>query len=90
MSGRLEGKSAIVFGAGSSGPGWGNGKAAAVAYAREGACVACVDLAPEAVLPALAPTLVAAGRLRGVLDHERNDPPVPRTVGTAPRRLPGG
>ena len=48
MSGRLQGKSAIVFGAGSSGPGWGNGKAAAVAYAREGASVACVDLAPEA------------------------------------------
>lgn len=35
---------AIVFGAGSSGPGWGNGKAAAVAYARAGAHVACVDL----------------------------------------------
>lgn len=48
MSGRLEGKSAIVFGAGSSGPGWGNGKTAAVAYAREGASVACVDLLAEA------------------------------------------
>ncbi|MEO3388470.1 SDR family oxidoreductase [Mesorhizobium sp. CAU 1741] len=48
MSDRLKGKSAIVFGAGSSGPGWGNGKAAAVAYAREGARVCCVDLMPEA------------------------------------------
>src|SRR5690606_10242239 len=48
VSGRLNGKSAIVFGAGSSGPGWGNGKAAAVAYAREGARVACVDLVAEA------------------------------------------
>ena len=48
MSGRLQGKSAIVFGAGSSGPGWGNGKAAAVAYAREGARVACVDLVSDA------------------------------------------
>ena len=37
MVDRLKGKTAIVFGAGSSGPGWGNGKAAAVAYAREGA-----------------------------------------------------
>lgn len=37
-----------MFGAGSSGPGWGNGKAAAVAYAREGARVACVDLLEEA------------------------------------------
>lgn len=44
MAARLRDKTAIVFGAGSSGPGWGNGKAAAVAYAREGARVACVDL----------------------------------------------
>jgi NAD(P)-dependent dehydrogenase (short-subunit alcohol dehydrogenase family) len=48
MIDRLKGKTAIVFGAGSSGPGWGNGKAAAVAYAREGARIACVDLAREA------------------------------------------
>lgn len=44
MADRLKGKIAIVFGAGSAGPGWGNGKAAAVAYAREGASVACIDL----------------------------------------------
>ena len=48
MPGRLHGKTAIVFGAGSSGPGWGNGKAAAVAYAREGAAVACIDLNGDA------------------------------------------
>jgi len=47
MGDRLKGKTAIVFGAGSSGSGWGNGKAAAVAYAREGARVACVDLVQE-------------------------------------------
>lgn len=39
---------AIVFGAGSSGPGWSNGKAAAVAYARAGAKVVCFDLNQEA------------------------------------------
>jgi len=44
MGERLRNKIAVVFGAGSSGPGWGNGKAAAVAYAREGAAVACIDL----------------------------------------------
>ena len=44
MADRLENKVALVFGAGSIGEGWGNGKAAAVAYAREGAVVACVDL----------------------------------------------
>jgi NAD(P)-dependent dehydrogenase (short-subunit alcohol dehydrogenase family) len=48
MPDRLKGKVAIVFGAGSSGPGWGNGKAAAVAYAREGAQVACIDLIESA------------------------------------------
>jgi NAD(P)-dependent dehydrogenase (short-subunit alcohol dehydrogenase family) len=42
-SGRLEKKVAIVVGGGSSGPGWGNGKATATLFAREGARVAVVD-----------------------------------------------
>ena len=41
--GRLEGKVAIITGAGSSGPGVGNGKAAAVLFAREGAKVLLAD-----------------------------------------------
>jgi len=46
---KLEGKTALVFGAdsvdvGSSHSGWGNGKACAVSYAREGAHVVAVDL----------------------------------------------
>nr|CAD6430950.1 NAD(P)-dependent oxidoreductase [Rhizobium sp. Q54] len=45
---RMNGKVVLVFGAGSVGPGWGNGKAAAVAYAREGGKVVCVDVDPEA------------------------------------------
>jgi NAD(P)-dependent dehydrogenase (short-subunit alcohol dehydrogenase family) len=45
---KLQGRTALVFGAGSSGPGWGNGKAAAVAYAREGAHVVAIDLTREA------------------------------------------
>lgn len=44
MTCRLEGKTALVIGAGSVGPGWGNGKATAVLFAREGANVLCVDL----------------------------------------------
>jgi NAD(P)-dependent dehydrogenase (short-subunit alcohol dehydrogenase family) len=40
---RLKGKVALVVGAGSIGPGWGNGKATAVVFAREGAQVFCVD-----------------------------------------------
>ena len=40
---RVDGKRVAVIGAGSVGAGWGNGKAAAVTYAREGAQVLCVD-----------------------------------------------
>ncbi|MDH0740228.1 SDR family NAD(P)-dependent oxidoreductase, partial [Achromobacter spanius] len=48
MGQRVKDKVALVFGAGSSGPGWGNGKAAAALYAREGARVYAVDLRAEA------------------------------------------
>ncbi|MBA4221951.1 MAG: 3-oxoacyl-ACP reductase [Methylobacterium sp.] len=48
MAGRLEGKVAIVAGAGSIGPGWGNGKATATVFAREGAKVVCADRNLEA------------------------------------------
>ncbi|GGF55400.1 oxidoreductase [Azorhizobium oxalatiphilum] len=44
MTDRLKDKIAIVFGAGSVGPGWGNGKATAALFARNGAHVACVDI----------------------------------------------
>ena len=47
MAGRLEGKVALLFGAGQSECNydiWGNGRATAVAFAREGARVAGVDL----------------------------------------------
>lgn len=43
MAGRLDGKVAIVTGAGAVGPGWGNGRATAVLFAREGARVVIVD-----------------------------------------------
>ena len=44
MAGRLDNKVAIVSGAGSIGPGWGNGKAAACLFAREGAKVLALEL----------------------------------------------
>ena len=44
MDKRLQDKVALVIGAGSIGPGWGNGKAAAVLFARAGAKVFCVDI----------------------------------------------
>jgi NAD(P)-dependent dehydrogenase (short-subunit alcohol dehydrogenase family) len=42
-TGRLAGKVAFVTGAGSVGPGWGNGRAIAVRFAQEGARVFAVD-----------------------------------------------
>ena len=47
MAGRLAGKVAIVTGAGSRGPGLGNGKATAILFAREGARVLCADVVRE-------------------------------------------
>jgi NAD(P)-dependent dehydrogenase (short-subunit alcohol dehydrogenase family) len=48
MAGRLQGRVALITGAGSIGPGWGNGKATAVLFAREGARVVAVDRRLEA------------------------------------------
>ena len=43
MTGRLEGKVALITGAGSVGPGWGNGRAIAVRFAQEGAKIFALD-----------------------------------------------
>jgi NAD(P)-dependent dehydrogenase (short-subunit alcohol dehydrogenase family) len=49
MRKRLDGKVAIITGAGCIGPGWGNGRAAAVLFAREGANVFAVDNNPASM-----------------------------------------
>lgn len=59
MGERLKGKVALVTGAGSVGPGWGNGKAAAVLFAREGAKVLAADINPQAV-----------GETKGIIERE--------------------
>jgi len=46
---RLKDKVAIVTGAGSVGPGWGNGRAIAARFAEEGAKIFAVDLKKEAL-----------------------------------------
>ena len=51
---RLEGKIAVITGAGSSGPGLGTGKAASILFAREGAKVLLVDRNPQAAEETLA------------------------------------
>jgi NAD(P)-dependent dehydrogenase (short-subunit alcohol dehydrogenase family) len=59
MGERLQKKVAFVTGLGSVGPGWGNGKAAAVVYAREGACVFGVDI-----------NLAAAEETKAIIEEE--------------------
>jgi len=59
MSKRLQNKIAIVTGAGSSGPGWGNGKATAVLFAREGAKVLATDI-----------NLTAVEETKAIIDQE--------------------
>jgi NAD(P)-dependent dehydrogenase (short-subunit alcohol dehydrogenase family) len=49
MTGRLQDRIAIVTGAGSVGPGWGNGRATAVRFAEEGAKIFAVDRDPDSV-----------------------------------------
>src|SRR5690242_899767 len=49
MGERMRGKVVLVVGAGSALEGWGNGKAAAVLYAREGASVLLADMSEAAV-----------------------------------------
>lgn len=49
MGGRLAGKVALITGAGSVGPGWGNGRAAAALFAQEGARVVACDLYLDAM-----------------------------------------
>ncbi len=59
MIGRLKDKVAIVTGAGSVGPGWGNGKANSVSFAREGAKVFAIDI-----------SLPAAEETKGIIEKE--------------------
>jgi NAD(P)-dependent dehydrogenase (short-subunit alcohol dehydrogenase family) len=49
MAGRLDGKTALIIGAGSVGEGWGNGRATSVLFAREGARVLGIDRDAEAL-----------------------------------------
>ncbi len=59
--GRLDGKVAIVTGAGCVGPGWGNGRAIAFRFAQEGARVLAVDRAADHLTETLARVRASGG-----------------------------
>lgn len=65
MRGRFVDKVVLVTGAGSVGPGWGNGRATAVAFAAEGARVIGVDRVPEAMRETAKRVAEAGGRFEG-------------------------
>lgn len=63
MSGRLSGKVVVVTGAGSVGPGWGNGRAIAVRFAEEGAKVFAVDRDADRMLETIRLVKEAGGEI---------------------------
>ena len=64
MPGRLEGKIAIVTGAGCVGPGWGNGRATCVRFAEEGATVFAVDIDLQSMEETIQRTKAMAGFIK--------------------------
>jgi len=67
MGGRLQDRVAIITGAGCVGPGWGNGRAAAVRFAEEGARIFAVDLKAETLEETLDRTRAAGGLIEPYL-----------------------
>ncbi len=67
MSGRLQGRIAIITGAGCVGSGWGNGRAAAVRFAEEGARIFAVDLNPESLEETRQRTLAVGGEIESYI-----------------------
>ena len=64
MTGRLQDKVALVTGAGCVGPGWGNGRATAVVFAREGAKVFAADKNGESMKETVARAFEFGGAIR--------------------------
>jgi NAD(P)-dependent dehydrogenase (short-subunit alcohol dehydrogenase family) len=87
MADRLSGKVAVVTGAGSRGPGVGNGKAVATLFAREGARVICVDQILERAAETVA-TIEAEGGVAVAVAADVTKPgDCERMVGAAVERF---
>ena len=63
MSGRLQNRIAIVTGAGSVGPGWGNGRATCVRFAEEGAKIFAIDRDPDKTAETVERVLAVGGEI---------------------------
>lgn len=89
MADRLKGKVALVTGAGSRGPGIGNGKAAATLFAREGAKVVCVDNVLERAQAIVAEIEAEGGTAIAVAADVTNRDECERMVAAAVERFGG-
>jgi NAD(P)-dependent dehydrogenase (short-subunit alcohol dehydrogenase family) len=70
---RFQGKRVLVAGGGSIGPGLGNGKAAAILYAREGAEVLVVDRSGAAAAETVA-AITGEGGVARAFDGRHDRP----------------
>jgi NAD(P)-dependent dehydrogenase (short-subunit alcohol dehydrogenase family) len=87
MTERLKERIAIVTGAGTSGPGMGNGKAAALLFAREGASIVAVDLNEQAAAQTAKEIEAENGRAIAIAGDVSNSADVRRIVDTAVERF---
>lgn len=83
---RLDGRTALVFGAGASGPGLSNGRAAALAYARSGARVVAVDIDPASAEATVAMIRDAGGEAIALAADVVRESDVADAVGVAVER----
>ena len=67
MTGRLHEKIALITGAGCVGPGWGNGRAACVRFAEEGARIFAVDVRAEPMVETVERVRAAGGEIESHL-----------------------
>jgi len=79
----------MVVGAGSIGPGWGNGKATAVLFAREGARVFCIDINEQAAQETVDLIRGEGGEAEACCADASNAADVERAVGLCVERFGG-
>ena len=87
MAGRLEGKVAIITGAGCVGPGWGNGRAACAIFGREGARIFAVDVQEETMAETITRTQETGGEIATYTCDVTDNDAVARMVATCIERF---
>ena len=87
MNQRLKGQVALVTGAGSVGPGWGNGRAIAVRFAEEGAQVVGIDCDTQRMQETAELIKAAGGQFIALTSNVTDSAALAATVGLCIERL---